>query len=97
MGLGTFPDASIASYLARSTSLWFASFGVLLWFVSRDVNRNSQLIQFLGWAMLAQGLFMIGIDLWEGMPTWWIAAEGPTCLALAIAILWLRPTATAER
>ena len=89
LGLGPFPEVPIAGYLARSTSLWFASFGVLLWFVSCDVPRYAGLIAFLGWAMVIQGLTMIGIDWCEGMPAWWIAVEGPTCVLLGAGILYL--------
>lgn len=91
IGLGAFPAAPIASYLARSTSLWFASFGALLWYLSLDVRRHAPVIRFLGWAMLAQGLFMIGVDVHEGMPIWWTASEGPTCLILGAALLGLSP------
>jgi hypothetical protein len=96
LGMGSFPTASIAGYLARSTSLWFASFGVLLWFVSYDVTRYRGLIAFLGWAMVVQGLFMLGIDYAERMPGWWIAMEGPTCLLLGASILRLVAAASAE-
>lgn len=89
IGLGTFPSAPIAGYLARSTSLWFASFGVLLWFVSRDIERYSSLIVFLGWAMMVQGVVVLGIDCAEGLPLWWIAMEGPTCVMLGIGLLSL--------
>jgi hypothetical protein len=96
LGMGSFPTAPIAGYLARSTSLWFASFGVLLWFVSRDAWRYRSLIAFLGWAMAVQGLFMLGIDFAERMPGWWIAMEGPTCLLLGTSILRLVATVSAE-
>lgn len=89
LGMGAFPASSIAGYLARSTSLWFASFGVLLWFVSCDVIRYRSLILFLGWAMIVQGICMIGIDCVEQMPLWWIVIEGPTCLLLGVSILRL--------
>lgn len=89
LGMGPFPVESIAGYLARSTSLWFASFGVLLWFVSCDVVRYRGLIVFLGWAMIVQGICMMGIDWIERMPGWWIAIEGPTCLLLGASILRL--------
>lgn len=89
IGLGTFPSAPIAGYLARSTSLWFASFGVLLWFVSRDIERYSSLIAFLGWAMMVQGVVVLGIDCAEGLPLWWIAMEGPTCVMLGFGLLLL--------
>jgi hypothetical protein len=96
LGLGAFPVAPITGYLARSTSLWFASFGVLLWFVSCDVVRYRSLIAFLGWAMMTQGIFMIGIDWVERMPGWWIAVEGPTCLLLGASILRLVAAVSAE-
>ena len=89
MGLGSFPTEPIAGYLARTTSLWFASFGVLLWFIARDVQHYAGLITFLGVAMLIQGSVVIAIDWYEGMPAWWIAVEGPTCVLLATAILGL--------
>lgn len=89
IGLGSFPTEPIAGYLARTTSLWFASFGVLLWFVARDVQRYASLIAFLGGAMLIQGLVVIVIDWCESMPAWWIAVEGPTCVLLGTAILVL--------
>jgi hypothetical protein len=92
LGLGSFPEAPIAGYLARSTSLWFASFGVLLWYLSLDVHRHASVIAFIGWAMSIQGLFMIGIDFNEGLPGWWIAAEGPTCLLLGTALIYLQRT-----
>lgn len=94
LGLGSFSDSPISGYLARSTSLWFASFGVFLWFVSSDVHRYGSVIAFLGWAMAIQGLFMIGIDINEKMPGWWIAAEGPTCVLLGAAILFLQRAMT---
>jgi hypothetical protein len=90
LGLGSFPPVPIAEYLARSTSLWFASFGVLLWFVSCDVRRYAALIAFLGWAMAVQGVVMIGIDWAAGLPGWWIAVEGPACLTLGAVILHLQ-------
>ena len=89
LGMGPFPAVPIAGYLARSTSLWFASFGVLLWFVSRDIGRYRSLIVFLGWAMFVQGIFMIGIDWAERMPGWWIVIEGPTCVLLGVSIVRL--------
>lgn len=97
LGLGPFPTAPIAGYLARSTSLWFASFGVLLWFVARDPRYYASLIVFLGWAMLIQGLVVIGIDWTEGMPGWWIAIEGPTCVLLGAAMLYLNNASTNAR
>ena len=87
--LGAFPAEPIAGYLARSTSLWFASFGVLLWFLSLDVQRYLRVIAFVGWAMAVQGVVVVGIDIAEGMPGWWIAVEGPSCVVLGLTVLLL--------
>lgn len=89
LGLGAFPSSSITSYLARSTSLWFTAFGILLWVVSGDVSRHRWLIGFIGWAMTLQGILMIAIDWHEGLPVWWILAEGPSCILLGVLILLL--------
>lgn len=96
LGLGPFPTAPIAGYLARSTSLWFAGFGVMLWFMSNDIERHRWLIRFVGWAMLSQGVFMIAIDWNAGLPVWWVVAEGPTCLLLGFSILKFLSNAAAE-
>ena len=87
LGLGRFPIEPIAGYLARSTSFWYASYGMLLWFVSFDVEKNSQLITFLAWSMVAQGFVVVGVDLAEGMPNWWTVLEGPCCIGLGVSVL----------
>ena len=98
LGMGRFPVEPIAGYLARSTSFWYASYGILLWFVSCDVEKNSQLITCLAWVMVTQGLVVIGIDTAEGMPGWWTTVEGPCCIGLGASLLLvqrsLKSTAT---
>ena len=87
LGMGLFPVEPIAGYLARSTSFWYATYGILLWFVSYDVERNSQLITCLAWVMVAQGFVVIGIDIAEGMPGWWTTIEGPSCIGLGASLI----------
>lgn len=87
LGMGSFPVEPITGYLARSTSLWYASYGMLLWFVSSDVEKNSQLIACLAWIMVVQGFVVVGIDIAEGMPGWWTAIEGPCCIGLGASLL----------
>ena len=87
LGMGEFPSSPVAGYLARSTSIWYAAFGFLLWFVSFDVERYSQLIQCLAWMMVAQGFLILGIDLAEGMPVWWTVIEGPCSAFLGAGLL----------
>ena len=89
-GLGEFPVAPIAGYLARSTSFWYVSYGLLLWFVSYDVGKYRALIACLAAMLIAQGAIMIGIDLAEGMPIWWTVTEGPCCAGFGIVLLALQ-------
>lgn len=90
LGMGLFPDAAIAGYLARCTSIWYASYGLLLWFVSCDTEKYSQLITGLACVMFVQGFAVTGIDTVEGMPGWWIALEGPCCSGLGAGLLLLQ-------
>jgi hypothetical protein len=90
LGMGDFPIEPIAGYLARSTSIWYASYGLLLWFVSYDVGKYAQLITCLAWIMVIQGLLIFRIDMIEGMPGWWTALEGPCSSGLGISLLLLQ-------
>ena len=89
LGFGEFPHEPIAGYLARSISIWYASYGLLLWFVSYDINHNSRLITCLAWMMMVQVVIVSGIDLAEGMPLWWTGLEGPCSLGLGLGVLSL--------
>lgn len=89
LGLGPFPGSPITVYLARSISMWFALFGLMLWYLSCNVARHAGAIEFIGWAMIMQGLAMFGVDCSTGMPTWWTLVEGPTCIVLGTAIVGL--------
>jgi hypothetical protein len=93
VGLGTIPTEPIVGYLARCTSIWYASYGLLLWFISCDVEKYSRLITFLAVTMFVQGFIVVGIDIAEGMPGWWIALEGPCCSGLGASLLALQWTA----
>lgn len=93
LGLGPFPTDAIAGYLARSISSWYAFYGLLLWFVSYDLDRYSRLITCLGYLMILQGILILGIDLTEGMPSWWTALEGPCSSGLGLGLLLLQRSA----
>lgn len=94
-GLDEFPDAPVASYLARSASALYALHGLLLVYMSYDVSRYWPLIRFLARFAVAHGFVMLCIDLAVGMPTWWTAFEGPafsgTGLIVLLAQYWERP------
>lgn len=92
VGLGEFPPAPIASYLARNITTMYTVHGLTLWFVSQDVVRYRPLIRLLAWWSVVQGVVLVGIDLAEGLPGWWVAAEGPSLTLLGSLLLrWLPP------
>lgn len=97
LGMGSFPAEPIAGYLARCASIWYVSYGLLLWFISCDVQKYSTLITCLATLMLLQGLIVMGIDVVEGMPGWWIAVEGPCCSGLGAGLLLMQRAASKAR
>jgi len=97
LALGSWPDASIAGYLARSASWMYALCGALFLFLSTDVVRYRSLIRFLSLCGLATGIVLIGIDWSAGMPAWWTASEGPGCIVLAAVTWWLTGDRTKPR
>jgi hypothetical protein len=89
MGLGTLPEGEIVVYLARAMSALCAMYGAVLIYLSLDVVRNANVIRFLAVAAIVHGTAMLVVDLREGMPWWWTAAEGPTFALAGATILVL--------
>jgi hypothetical protein len=89
-GLGPLPEGSLVGYLARSASVLYALHGGLILFISFDVERYWRLITFLAIAALVHALLMLGIDLVEGMPTWWTLLEPPGFVATGAIVLILQ-------
>ncbi len=94
VGLGEFPDARIASYLARSASALYGFYGILLWYLARDVVRHRELIAFIARMAIALGVMLLAIDCLEGMPLWWTLIEGPAFAAAGLAILLVQRRCT---
>lgn len=92
LGIGDFPSETIAHYLARSSSLMYAVHGVLLIFVSLDVDRYLPIILLLAWMAIVQGMLLIVIDFVTGMPWWWTCGEGPLLWSWGIVTLILTRT-----
>ncbi|MHC4251397.1 MAG: hypothetical protein ACYS9X_19940 [Planctomycetota bacterium] len=90
LGMGELPSAPIVGYLARSTSAFYAILGGLLWFVSADLRRYRALLGYIGAALACFGAVWIGVDVVEGMPSFWTFQEGPIVVAMGSAILVLR-------
>ena len=97
LSMGPFPEAPVAEYLARSTSLFYTFFGVAMWALSRDVRQASRTIAAVGVGMMASGAVLLSIDLRSGMLGWWIAIEGPFVVFLGAVILALALKVHAKR
>ena len=96
LGMGPFPGPPVAEYLARSTSLSYVLWGVLLWWLSFDVRRRRRAIVAVGVATVACGVVLLSVDIRAGMPWWWTVGEGPFVVALGVAFLLLQVRARGE-
>lgn len=77
LGLGEFPDAPVAWYLARSASALYACHGLLVAGIALRPQRVPWMVDLLGAGNMAFGASMIAIDISAGMPWWWTLGEGP--------------------
>jgi hypothetical protein len=89
-GLGTMPEGPLVGYLARSASVLYALHGLLLVYLSLDVQRYGRLIRLVASVAVLHGAVILGIDLAEGMPLWWTMTEGPCCAAAGVVLLGLQ-------
>lgn len=89
LGMGNFPDESIAVYLARSLSLFYALVGGLQLVLASDPDRYRPLIVYAGWGSAVAGLFMLWIELAVGLPAWWSYHAGPSASLYGAALILL--------
>ena len=89
MGLGVLPESPIVSYLTRTLSALYATYGPLYLFLARDISRHIDVIRFLAWTKVLFGVFLLAVDLSVGMPTFWTVCEGPLIALLSAATLAL--------
>jgi hypothetical protein len=86
-GLGDFPDAPVAAYLARSGSLMYGLHGLFLFLLATDTVRYEKLIRWVAGVTVLHGAGMLTIDLVEQMPLWWTMVEGPAFSLTGIVVL----------
>jgi hypothetical protein len=86
LGLGPFPRTPIVDYLTRSIAALYGFHGVFVWIVSLDPVRYRVFVWFAAVMNIIFGAMMLVIDLHAGMPAAWTAIEGPTIMAMGVAI-----------
>lgn len=93
LGLGPLPRAPIVDYLARSIAALYGFHGVLLLIISRDPVGYRALVWYAAVMSMVFGLMVLAIDIHAGLPTLWIAAEGPPVAALGVLLACLNRAA----
>jgi hypothetical protein len=89
LGLGEMPSDPVVEYLARSVSLAYALFGAFFLVLAADLERYRPLVRWLGVLIALLGAVLLGVDVRAGMPTWWIAVEGPFSIGCGLLIYYL--------
>lgn len=89
LGMGPLPDEPIVGYLARSTSAFYAMFGGLFILMSFDLRRYRVAIGYLLIVSVLFGVILFGIDLAEGLPSYWVVGEGPGIVLISVIMLLL--------
>jgi len=86
MGLGVFPQDRITEYLTRSAAACYTMHGAVVWLIAQDVRRYRPLIPGLYIIHFAFAMTMLGIDLFAGMPTWWMISEVGTISVVSVVL-----------
>ena len=89
LGLGEFPGSPLVEYLTRSISVLYAVHGGILLHVSYDISRFAPLIRYLGVTTAIIGGALLCIDIYAGLPTFWVIFEGPPVILIGLTILGL--------
>jgi hypothetical protein len=90
LGMGKFPEAPIAEYLARLTSGLFALYGLLVAVMATDVRKYARLIAAQAIALAAVS-WSSGAIMWSaGMPHWWLIGDITMTTGFAAGVLVLQ-------
>lgn len=96
-GLGAFPAAPVAEYLARSVSALCAFYGGLLVAFSFDVRRYVPLVRYQALAIMILSASGVVVGCWGGMPLRLVGGDAAACWAYCVPMLVLAGRAGDER
>ena len=94
MGLGPFPAAPIADYLARSVSSLSTFYGGLLLLLSRDVVRFAPIIRYQAVAIMLFSAYGIIAGIRAGLPAIWVIGDAIGCWLFLLPIYLLSRSIT---
>jgi hypothetical protein len=86
IGLGTMPQLPILDYLARSVSMFYGIHGVIVIYISYNLNKYLQFLKLLCYLGLLFGLSLFFIDINASMPSYWTFGESPIVVLLNLVI-----------
>ena len=87
LGLGQFPTAPIAEYLARSVSGLCTFYGGLLLLISRDVHRFVSIIKYQAITIMLLSVLGIFAGVRAGVPVFYVVADALGCWMFLLPIL----------
>ena len=96
LGLGEFPSAPIAEYLARSVCALCAFYGGLLLLLAGDVRRFLSIIRYQAVAIMTLSAVGIFAGVRAGVPAFLVIADALGCWILLMPILILAARLTSE-
>ena len=86
LGLGELPRTPVVDYLARSVAALYGFHGVLLFIISRDIRQYRALVWYVAVMNVLFGSMLIAIGVHAGLPSSWVAVEGPSVIVIGVLI-----------
>jgi hypothetical protein len=90
MGLGPFPSAPVAEYLARLCSAVYGLIGVQLMVLASDVRRYAVMIAVTSVGVAVIAVIIGVLAFLAGMPWWWSVGDAATAVPFAAAVVALQ-------
>ena len=89
LGLGEFPTAPVAEYLARSVSALCTFYGGLLLLLSLDIHRFVSIIKYQAVAIMLLSAVGVFSGVRAGIPAFFVVADALGCWIFLLPILIL--------
>lgn len=91
LGAAEMPTGPVFDSVMRQVSFTYGLHGIAAWIIASDVVRYRPLVVFTGVGYLLAAPVFVWIDLAAGMPGFWVAGNGGSCLLVGLIVpglLW---------